>query len=87
MHFGYYVLLGASPGFGRGGARIFFPIWKIACREATCCAWRSHALCKGGSGACPPEKIFLNGEILVRFGVYFDQILSLKNIKKLPFFM
>ena len=35
----------ASPGFGRGGPRIFFQIWKIASREATCCAWLSHALC------------------------------------------
>ena len=37
---------GSSPGFGWGGARnFFFQIWKIACREATCCAWQSHALC------------------------------------------
>ena len=37
---------GASPGFGRGGAKIFFfQIWEFACREATCCAWRSHAHC------------------------------------------
>ena len=43
----YYSLVsGASPGFGRGGAKnFFFEIWKFACREATCCAWRSHALC------------------------------------------
>ena len=37
---------GASPGFGRGGAKIFFfQISEFACREATCCAWRSHAHC------------------------------------------
>ena len=36
----------ASPGFGRGGGQdFFFSIWKFACREATCCAWQSHALC------------------------------------------
>ena len=37
---------GASPGFGRGGGQnFFFQIWEFACREATCCAWRSHAHC------------------------------------------
>ena len=30
---------------GGGGKKFFFQIWKFACREATCCAWRSHALC------------------------------------------
>ena len=39
-------LSGASTGFGRGGAKnFFFQIWEFACREATCCAWRSHAHC------------------------------------------
>ena len=68
-----YVDAGASPGFGRGGARIFFQIWKFACREATCCAWL------GGSGACPREN-FLNWCNLVRFGVYFDQMLKISKI-------
>ena len=37
---------GASPRFGRGGGQeFFFQICKFACHEATCCAWRSHALC------------------------------------------
>ena len=37
---------GASPGFERGGGQeIFFQIWEFACREATCCAWQSHAHC------------------------------------------
>ena len=39
---------GASPGFGRGGPRIFFQIWKFACRFPSL----------GGSGTCPHEKIF-----------------------------
>ena len=29
---------------GGGAKNFFFQIWKFACREATCCAWRSHAL-------------------------------------------
>ena len=42
-----HVSPGAFPGFGRGGGgqEIFFQIWEFACREATCCAWRSHAHC------------------------------------------
>ena len=38
---------GAFPGFGRGGGQEYF----FSDLE-------SHALCYGGSGACPPEKIF-----------------------------
>ena len=46
VHLGVYCTTGAYPGFGRGGAKnIFFEIWEFACREATCCAWRSHAHC------------------------------------------
>ena len=40
---------------------------------------------RGGSGACPPEKFFLKWCNLVRFGVYFDHILSLKNFKNYHF--
>ena len=37
---------GRPQDLGGGGAKnFFFEIWKFACREATCCAWRSHALC------------------------------------------
>ena len=30
---------------GGGAKNFFFQIWEFACREATCCAWRSHAHC------------------------------------------
>ena len=33
----------------------------------------------GGFGGMPPEKNFFKGRNLVRFGVYLDQILCLKN--------
>ena len=34
------------PRIWEGGAKkFFFHIWEFACREATCCAWRSHAHC------------------------------------------
>ena len=39
-----YHVQGRSQDLG-GGARIFFPIWKLACREATCSTWKSHAIC------------------------------------------
>ena len=35
----------------------------------------------GGSGACPPRKFFK----MVQFGVYLDQILTLKNFEKYHF--
>ena len=37
---------GRPQDLGGGGAKKFyFQIWEFACREATCCAWRSHAHC------------------------------------------
>ena len=33
------------PRIWQGGKNYFFQIWKFACREATCCTCRSHALC------------------------------------------
>ena len=44
-----------------------------------------HALCYGGSRACSPKTNFKRCN-LVRFGVYFDQILSSNFFFKLPFF-
>ena len=64
---------GASPGFGRGGGpRIFFQIWKP-------CALL------GGFGGMPPRENFFKWCNLVRFGVYFDQILSLNFFKNYHF--
>ena len=68
---------GASPGFGRGGPRYFFQIWKFACREAM-------RFARGVQGHAPREN-FLKWCNLVRFGVYFDQILSLKKFKNYHF--
>ena len=36
---------GRPQDLGGGGQEFFFQIWEFACREATCCAWRSHAHC------------------------------------------
>ena len=58
-----------------GGPRICFQIWEVACREAM-----------GVRGHAPPRNFFKTGN-LVRFRVYFDQILSLYFFQKLPFFI
>ena len=39
----------------------------------------------GGFGGMPPRENFINWCNLVRFGVYLDQILSLKNFKNYHF--
>ena len=67
---------GASPGFGRGGQEYFFQIWKFACRS---CALL------GGFGGMLPLEIFFKRCNLVRFRVYFDQILSLFFFKNYHF--
>ena len=73
----YYIFAGASPGFGRGGGQeFFFPIWEFACRS---CALL------GGFGGMLPRENFLKRCNLVRFRVYFDQILSLFFSKKCHF--
>ena len=41
--FGYAQ--GCPQDLAGGGQEFFSQIWKSACREATCCAWPSHALC------------------------------------------
>ena len=62
------------PGFGRGGAKFFF--LKFG---------NLHVALLGGFGGMPPREIFLKWCNLVRFGVYLDQILSLKNFKNYHF--
>ena len=68
------MLSGASPRFGRGGGqKLFF--------------FRFGNLLGGFGGMPPPPPrgIFLKWCHLVRFGVYFDHILSLKNFKNYHF--
>ena len=76
----YHLYLGASPGFGRGGAKkFFFQILEFACRFAMPCALL------GGFGGMLPRENFLKRCNLVRFMVYFYQILSLFFFKKCHF--
>ena len=69
---------GASPGFGRGGARIFFSDFGICMSQSDMLRMAKPCALLGGSGACSPEKIFLNDAIwcvlnciLIRFCLYF----------------
>ena len=70
---------GASPGFGRGEAQefFFFRFGNLHVAKRHAAHGEAMRIVRGGSGACPPEKIFLKRCNWVRFRVYFDQILSL----------
>ena len=82
------IWAGASPGFGRGGGpRIFFSDLGICMSRSDMLRMAKPCALLGGFGGMLPRENFLKWCNLVRFGVYFDQILSLKNIQKLPFFI
>ena len=68
------LVQGRPQGLAGGGAKnFFFQIWKFACALL------------GGFGGMPPREKILKWCNLVRFGVYFDQILCLKNFKNYHF--
>ena len=71
---------GASPGFRRGGARIFF------FRFGNLHVAKPCALL-GGFGGMLPRENFLKRCNLVRFRVYFDQILSIFFSKNTIFYI
>ena len=78
----YCYVQGRPQDLGGGRAKnSFFQIWEFACREATCCALL------GGFGGMLPREIFLKRCNLVRFRVYFDQILSLLFSKNAIFYI
>ena len=79
------TISGASPGFGRGGPRIFFPDFEICMSRSDMLRMAKQCALLGGFGGMPPRENFLKWCNLVRFGVYFDQILSLKNFKNYHF--
>ena len=86
MHVMFNIIVtGASPGFGRGRAKNFvfrFGNLHVAKRHA---AHGEAMRFVRGFGGMPPREIFLKWCNLVRFGVYFDQILTLKNFKNYHF--
>ena len=68
----YTIISGASPGFGRGGAKNFFFKFgnlHVAKRHA---AHGEACALLGGFGGMLPRENFLKRCNLVRFRVYFD---------------
>ena len=77
---------GASPGFGRGGGQeFFFSDLGICMSRSDMLRMAKPCALLGGFGGMLPRENFLRWCNLVRFGVYFDQILSLKNFKNYHF--
>ena len=80
-------LPGASPGFGRGGAKKIFSDLGICMSRSDMLRMAKPCALLGGSGACPPREFFFETVQLVRFRVYFDQILSLFFSKNAIFYI
>ena len=68
-----------------GGPRIFFSDLEICMSRSDMLRMTKPCALLRGFGGMPPRKIFLKWCNLVRFGVYFDQILSLKNFTNYHF--
>ena len=79
---------GASPGFGRGGANNFFFLdLEICMSRSDMLRMAKPCAMLGGFGGMLPRENFLKWCNLVRFGVYFDQIWSLKNFNNYHFYI
>ena len=77
---------GASPGFGRGGAKNFlFSDLEICMSRSDMLRMAKPCALLGGFGGMPPPRNFFK---MVPFGAFwciFDHILSLKNFKNYHF--
>ena len=72
-----------APRIWEGGQVFFFSDLGICMSRSDICAMRIAR----GFGGMLPREIFLKRCNLVRFRVYFNQILSLFFFQKLPFFI
>ena len=71
---------------GGGGQEIFFSDLEICISRSDMLRMAKPCALLGGFGGMPPPREnFLKWCNLVRFGVYLDQILSLKNFKNFHF--
>ena len=75
--------MGACKICQEGGGQLFLSIWASCVPRS---AVRCHALAMGVRGYAPPRKDFKLCN-LVRFGVYFDKILTKIYLKKYSFFI
>ena len=81
------VKAGASPGFGRGGGQeIFFRFGNLHVAKRHAAHGEAMRIARGVRGHAPREN-FLKRCNLVRFRVYFDQILSLFFSKNAIFYI
>ena len=81
-----YANAGASPGFDRGGGQeIFFSDMEICMSRSDMLRMAKPCALLGGFGGIDPREKFLKWCNLVRFGVYFGHILSLKIFKNYHF--
>ena len=82
----FAVYTGASPGFGRGGGqKFFFSDLEICMSRSDMLNMAKPCALLGGFGDMPHRENVLKWCNLVRFGVYFDQILYLKIFKNYHF--
>ena len=80
------IITGASPGFGRGGGQEFvFSNLEICMSRSDMLRMAKPCALLGGFGGMLPRENFLKRCNLVRFRVYFDQILSLFFFKNYHF--
>ena len=70
---------------GGGGKKFFIRFGNLHVAKRHAAHGAKPCALLGGFGGMPPEKFFLKWSNLVRFGVYFDQILSLKNFNNYHF--
>ena len=70
---------------GGGAKKLFFSDLEICMSRSDMLRMVKPCALLGGFGGMPLREKFFKWCNLVRFGVYFDQILSLKNFQKLPF--
>ena len=68
-----------------GGPRIFFSDLEICMSRSDMLRMAKPCALLGGSGGMPPREIFFKRCNLVRFRVYFDQILALFFFKNYHF--
>ena len=81
-------MTGASPGFGRGGGQeFFFSDLGICMSRSDMLRMAKPCALLGGFGGMLPRENFLKRCNLVRFRVYFDQILSLFFSKNAIFYI
>ena len=81
----FHLIQGRPQDLGGGGQEIFFSDLEIRMSRSDMLRMAKPCALVGGFGGMPPRENFLTWCNLVRFGVYFDQILSLKNFNNYHF--